>query len=74
MMELMRLVSQHSHNSLCNYGDASVLSFNATKIFNTLEGGAIVFKNKSDFRKARKLINFSIDGGPPTGSGTNAKL
>lgn len=65
---------KYNNNSLCKYGDASILSFNATKVFNTLEGGAIVFKNRSDFRNARKLINFSIDGGPPTGTGTNAKL
>ena len=35
--------------SILNYGDASTLSFHATKVFHTVEGGAIVFKNKADF-------------------------
>ena len=46
--------------SLLNYGDASTLSFHATKIFHTVEGGAIVFKNKADFDKAKQLINFGM--------------
>lgn len=29
-----------------NYGDASVFSFHATKVFNTIEGGAVSFKDK----------------------------
>ena len=32
--------------SILNNGDASILSFQATKIFNTCEGGAIIFKKK----------------------------
>lgn len=62
-------------NSVLNYGDASTLSFHATKVFHTVEGGAIIFKNKSDYNKAKQLINFGIqkDGliGEP---GINAKL
>lgn len=61
--------------SILNFGDASTLSFHATKVFHTIEGGAIVFKHKKDFDKAKQLINFGIcdDGslGPP---GINAKL
>jgi len=33
--------------SLLNHGDLSVLSFHATKVFNTYEGGAIVCSNES---------------------------
>lgn len=62
-------------DSVLNFGDASTLSFHATKVFHTVEGGAIVFKNKADFDKAKDLINFGIrkDGtlGEP---GINAKL
>ena len=29
-------------NSVLNFGDLSILSFHATKVFNTIEGGAIV--------------------------------
>jgi len=33
---------KYKGQSLCNYGDLSILSFHATKVFNTFEGGAIV--------------------------------
>lgn len=46
--------------SLLNYGDASVLSFHSTKIFHTIEGGAIIFKRKEDYEKACLMINFGI--------------
>ena len=32
--------------SILNYGDLSVLSFHATKVFNTFEGGAIISHNE----------------------------
>lgn len=48
--------------NVLSYGDASTLSFHATKIFHTIEGGAIVFKRKEDYDKARLLINFGISG------------
>lgn len=62
-------------NSVLNYGDASTLSFHATKIFHTVEGGAIVFKDKLNFEKAKEIINFGIR--PANGVvdvGINAKL
>lgn len=62
--------------SVLNYGDASTLSFHATKVFHTVEGGAIVFRHKADFERAKKLINFGIDtgNGHITEAGINAKL
>lgn len=33
---------EDEHGSILNHGDLSVLSFHATKVFNTFEGGAIV--------------------------------
>ncbi|MBP7613014.1 MAG: DegT/DnrJ/EryC1/StrS family aminotransferase [Bacteroidia bacterium] len=54
-------VSGMSKNVL-NYGDASILSFHSTKIFHTIEGGAIIFKNKEDYEKAKLMINFGISG------------
>lgn len=61
--------------SVLNYGDASTLSFHATKVFHTVEGGAIVFKHKADFEKAKQLINFGIQAGGTLGEpGINAKL
>lgn len=61
--------------SALTFGDASTLSFHATKIFHTIEGGAIVFKHKSDYKKAKQLINFGIQPGGSLGEpGINAKL
>lgn len=61
--------------SVLNFGDASTLSFHATKIFHTVEGGAIVFKNKADYEKAKQLINFGLQADASLGEpGINAKL
>jgi len=61
--------------SVLIFGDASTLSFHATKVFHTVEGGAIVFKHKKDFDKAKQLINFGILGDGSLGEpGINAKL
>ena len=46
--------------SILKYGDASILSLHATKLFHSVEGGVIIFKRKEDFEKAKKLINFGI--------------
>lgn len=63
------------NNSLLNYGDASTLSFHATKVFHTVEGGAIVFKDRSNFEKAEEMINFGIRPGRGViDVGINAKL
>jgi dTDP-4-amino-4,6-dideoxygalactose transaminase len=61
--------------SVLSYGDASTLSFHATKVFHTVEGGAIIFKHKADFEKAKQLINFGIQTDGTLGEpGINAKL
>lgn len=61
--------------SVINRGDATTLSFHATKLFHTCEGGAIVFRKKADFDKARLLINFGIEGPEAIGPlGINAKM
>jgi dTDP-4-amino-4,6-dideoxygalactose transaminase len=62
-------------NSVLNYGDASILSFHATKLFHTAEGGAIVFKNQASLLRAKSLINFGFQDGEHSGLiGINAKL
>jgi len=61
--------------SVLNFGDANTLSFHATKVFHTVEGGAIIFKRKADFERAKRLINFGIDEkGDITEAGINGKL
>jgi dTDP-4-amino-4,6-dideoxygalactose transaminase len=46
--------------SALSYGDISIVSFHATKIFHTIEGGALIIKDDELFEKARKMINFGI--------------
>jgi dTDP-4-amino-4,6-dideoxygalactose transaminase len=65
----------YAEQSVLNYGDASTLSFHATKVFHTIEGGAIVFREKEVYERAKKIINFGFDEtGKPTLVGINAKL
>lgn len=45
-----------------NFGDVSVFSFHATKVFNTIEGGAVTFKDNILKRKLNGLKNFGITG------------
>ncbi|MFS1512905.1 DegT/DnrJ/EryC1/StrS family aminotransferase [Chengkuizengella sp. SCS-71B] len=57
------------------FGDMTMFSFHATKLFNTIEGGAVTFKDKTLDRKLQLFKNFGISG-PDTVelSGINAKL
>ncbi|MCL7743679.1 DegT/DnrJ/EryC1/StrS family aminotransferase [Guyparkeria hydrothermalis] len=66
---------KYQGDSLLRHGDAATLSFHATKLFHTGEGGAIVFKRKGDLERAKKMINFGITG-PETIEelGINAKM
>lgn len=45
-----------------NFGDASVFSFHATKVFNTIEGGAVVYRNKTLQKILYYLKNYGITG------------
>lgn len=58
-----------------NYGDVSIFSFHATKVFNTIEGGAVVCKNHERYERLRDLKNFGIRGEELVVSvGANAKM
>lgn len=64
-----------NEKSVLGHGDASTLSFHATKIFHTVEGGAIVFKNKDTYERAREIINFGINSDQKIiRTGINAKM
>lgn len=66
---------KYKNQSVLNFGDASTLSFHATKVFNTIEGGAIVVKNKELFGKLKLLRNFGIKSEEEVISpGINAKM
>ena len=48
--------------SSANFGDASMFSFHATKVFNTIEGGAVCFKDDSLVPTLNDMKNFGIRG------------
>lgn len=57
------------------YGDASVFSFHATKVFNTIEGGAVTFSDAEMGRSLYGLKNFGIRSPEVVdGVGANAKM
>ena len=61
--------------SVLSHGDASVISFHATKVFNTFEGGAIVARTPELKKKINNLRNFGIvDELTITDCGTNGKM
>ena len=47
-------------NSVLNYGDLSVMSFHATKVFNTFEGGAIICHDEATKKRIDNLKNFGF--------------
>ena len=58
-----------------DFGDASVFSFHATKVFNTIEGGAVTFHDHWMYEKLYNLKNFGIRGEVlVTEVGANAKM
>ncbi len=61
--------------SIMNWGDISILSFHATKLFHTIEGGALIINDDSVCSKVRKMINFGFnEEGIPERLGINAKM
>lgn len=58
-----------------NFGDASMFSFHATKVFNTIEGGAVVYHDSKLSGKLNQVKNFGITGYETVESiGGNAKM
>ena len=43
-----------------SFGDASIFSFHATKVYNTIEGGAVCYKDQNMFEKLYFVKNFGI--------------
>lgn len=66
---------EYKNQSVLNYGDISTLSFHATKLFHTIEGGAIVVESEELSGKLKLLRNFGIKSEEEVIlSGTNAKM
>ena len=62
-------------NSVLNYGDLSILSFHATKVFTTFEGGAIICHDEATKRRIDFLKNFGFANETTVvGPGINAKM
>lgn len=58
-----------------NYGDAAIFSFHATKVFNTIEGGAVTFSDHKLYEKLYNLKNFGIRNEELVAEvGANAKM
>ncbi|MFQ1656713.1 dTDP-4-amino-4,6-dideoxy-D-glucose aminotransferase VioA [Aeromonas veronii] len=61
--------------SLLKWGDLSILSFHATKVFNTFEGGAIISPDAKTKQRIDRLKNFGIaDELNVTAPGINGKM
>ena len=58
-----------------SFGDVSCFSFHATKVFNTIEGGAVCFQDEEFGLNLYRLKNFGIRGPEVVdGVGANAKM
>ena len=61
--------------SILNWGDMSTLSFHATKVYNTIEGGAMIMPNEETKRRIDFLKNFGFANETTVvGPGINSKM
>jgi dTDP-4-amino-4,6-dideoxygalactose transaminase len=61
--------------NICNFGDLSILSFHATKVFTTFEGGAVISHDAKMKKRIDYLTNFGFAGeATVVGPGINAKM
>jgi len=66
---------KYKGKSILNCGDISTISFHATKLFHTIEGGALVTNNRALAKKISYMRNFGHDGQEKFfGLGINAKM
>lgn len=66
---------KYKGESLLKWGDLSILSFHATKVFNTFEGGAIISPDAKTKQRIDRLKNFGIaDELTVTAPGINGKM
>lgn len=61
--------------SILNWGDMSTLSFHATKVYNTIEGGAMIMHDEETKKRIDYLKNFGFAGETEVvGPGINSKV
>ena len=66
-------VTLNGVSSAC-FGDASMFSFHATKVFNSIEGGALCYADDSLPEKLNVMKNFGLSGEEGLYIGGNAKM
>jgi len=65
---------KYKGKSILAYGDASTLSFHATKLFHTVEGGAVILHDNEADKQLRLLRSFGHVGDEHFSLGINAKM
>ncbi|MDC7226156.1 MAG: DegT/DnrJ/EryC1/StrS family aminotransferase [Spirochaetales bacterium] len=66
---------KYKGKSVLNYGNLSTLSFHATKLFHTIEGGAVITEDDDLAHRIRAMINFGLNNqGSFSNIGINAKM
>lgn len=67
------VINPKTGKSLLSYGDISICSFHATKIFHTIEGGGIIVRDREVSRKVELMKRFGHTGDTHYTLGMNAK-
>ncbi len=65
---------KYKGESVARFGDAAMFSFHATKVFNTIEGGAVCVRDESLLDSLNAGKNFGIKDGQVVLPGGNAKM
>jgi len=65
---------EYKGRGICTYGDISMLSFHATKVFHTIEGGALCYNDASLTPDIVKQRGFGLNGEEIDCFGTNGKM
>ncbi len=65
---------EYKGRGICTYGDVSMLSFHATKVFHTIEGGALCYNDASLTGDIVKQRGFGLNGEEIDCFGTNGKM
>ncbi len=65
---------EYQDKGIGSYGDLSMFSFHATKVFHTIEGGCITYRDSALTAKLVQQRNFGLNGESIDCFGTNAKM
>lgn len=66
--------TKYKNESILNYGDISTISFHATKLFHTIEGGGVITKDSELSKRMSFMRNFGHNGPAKySGVGINGK-